>query len=88
MYGEIDPRAFFELLGRVGVAPGEVFWDAGSGTGKPVLLIPDAVFDGTGDGASRGWAVLVRGQRIVSAGPLAPPDLDVRGLFGMYSSRP
>ncbi|HEY8208509.1 MAG TPA: SAM-dependent methyltransferase [Myxococcaceae bacterium] len=38
VYGEIDPRAFFELLGRVGVAPGETFWDAGSGTGKPVLL--------------------------------------------------
>jgi histone methylation protein DOT1 len=38
VYGEIDPRAFGELLDRVGVAPGEVFWDVGSGTGKPVLL--------------------------------------------------
>jgi SAM-dependent methyltransferase len=38
VYGEIDPRAFAELLERVGVAPGEVFWDVGSGTGKPVLL--------------------------------------------------
>jgi len=38
VYGEIDPRAFGELLDRVGVAPGECFWDAGAGTGKPVLL--------------------------------------------------
>ncbi|MBL0173085.1 MAG: amidohydrolase family protein [Gemmatimonadaceae bacterium] len=38
---------------------------------RPVLLVPDAVFDGTSDAAARGWAVLVRGQRIVSVGPLA-----------------
>jgi len=38
VYGEIDPRGFGELLDRVGVAPGECFWDVGSGTGKPVLL--------------------------------------------------
>ena len=42
---------------------------------KPILLVPDAVFDGTGDGITRGWAVLVRGQRIVSAGPLAQLDV-------------
>ena len=33
------------------------------------------MFDGTGDGITRGWAVLVRGQRIVSAGPLAQLDV-------------
>ncbi len=38
---------------------------------RPILLVPDAVFDGTGDTAKRGWAVLVRGPRIVSVGPLA-----------------
>ncbi|HYV46093.1 MAG TPA: SAM-dependent methyltransferase [Myxococcaceae bacterium] len=38
VYGEIDPRGFGELLDRVGVAPGECFWDVGAGTGKPVLL--------------------------------------------------
>lgn len=38
---------------------------------KPVLLVPDAVFDGVGETAQRGWAVLVRGARIEAAGPLA-----------------
>lgn len=35
------------------------------------LLIPDAVFDGTTDELHKGWAVLVSGQRIAAAGPLA-----------------
>jgi histone methylation protein DOT1 len=38
VYGEIHPPAFADLLERTGVSPGEVFWDAGSGTGKPVLV--------------------------------------------------
>ncbi len=38
VYGEIHPPAFAALLERIGVAPGEVFWDAGAGTGKPVLV--------------------------------------------------
>ncbi len=33
------------------------------------LLRPDRVFDGTGSGAHDGWGVLVRGDRIVGAGP-------------------
>ena len=37
----------------------------------PVLLVPDAVFDGTTDTPHRGWAVLVTGQRITAAGPVA-----------------
>jgi imidazolonepropionase-like amidohydrolase len=37
----------------------------------PLLLVPDAVFDGTSDQLQRGWAVLVQGQRIAAAGPLA-----------------
>ena len=35
----------------------------------PILLLPDAVFDGTTMHA--GWAVLVGGERIVAAGPAA-----------------
>lgn len=37
----------------------------------PLLLVPDAVFDGTTDAPHAGWAVLVTGQRITAAGPLA-----------------
>lgn len=37
----------------------------------PVLLVPDAVFDGTTDQPHAGWAVLVTGQRITAAGPLS-----------------
>jgi imidazolonepropionase-like amidohydrolase len=40
-------------------------------TDTPVLLVPDAVFDGTTDTPHKGWAVLVTGQRITAAGPLA-----------------
>ncbi|MEQ1692608.1 MAG: amidohydrolase family protein [Gemmatimonas sp.] len=36
-----------------------------------MLLVPDAVFDGTSDAVARGWVVLVRGTRIVSVGPPA-----------------
>ncbi|MBL0940138.1 MAG: amidohydrolase family protein [Gemmatimonadaceae bacterium] len=35
------------------------------------LLVPDAVFDGVNDQLHRGWAVLVRGDRIEAAGPLS-----------------
>ena len=38
---------------------------------RPMLLVPDAVFDGTSDAVVRGWVVLVRGTRIVSVGPQA-----------------
>lgn len=38
----------------------------------PVLVLePDAVFDGTSDTLHRGWVVVVRGDRIVAAGPRA-----------------
>ena len=49
--------------------------DAARQPAKPVLVVPDGVFDGTGDGVQRGWAVLVRGQRIVSVGPLSQLDV-------------
>jgi len=41
----------------------------------PVLLLPEAVWDGVGDAPHRGWAVLVRGSKIATVGPasgLAP----------------
>ena len=37
-------------------------------------LVPDAVWDGTGDAAQRGWAVMVRGTRIEATGPVARLD--------------
>lgn len=38
---------------------------------KPILLVPDAVFDGVTDLPQRGWVVLVRGSRIAAVGPAA-----------------
>jgi imidazolonepropionase-like amidohydrolase len=37
----------------------------------PVLLRPDAVWDGDADAPRAGWAVLVRGERIAAVGPAA-----------------
>ena len=53
---------------------------------RTMLLLPDAVFDGVSDAPQRGWAVLVRGARIVSVGPLAslsvPSDAERLALPG------
>jgi imidazolonepropionase-like amidohydrolase len=38
---------------------------------RPVLLVPDAVWDGVADAPQQGWVVLVRGNRIEAAGPVA-----------------
>jgi imidazolonepropionase-like amidohydrolase len=38
---------------------------------RAVLLLPGAVWDGVADAPHRGWAVLVRGERIAAAGPAA-----------------
>jgi imidazolonepropionase-like amidohydrolase len=43
--------------------------DPAAGGGHPVLLRPARLFDGTGDAAHEGWAVLVRGERIEAVGP-------------------
>ena len=40
-----------------------------SSAAAPVVLVPDAVFDG--ERMQRGWAVVVAGDRIVAAGPAA-----------------
>ena len=37
----------------------------------PVVLVPDAVWDGVADAPQRGWIVVVRGSRIEAAGPAA-----------------
>ncbi len=58
------------LVGAAGSVLGAQPADVIRQAARPILLVPDAVFDGTSDAARRGWAVLVRGQRIVSAGPL------------------
>jgi len=42
-----------------------------AGDPRPVLLVPDGVFDGTGEAVHAGWAVLVRGARIDAVGPLS-----------------
>ena len=55
-------------------------------SGKAVLLVPKAVWDGTADLAQEGWVVLVRGERIVAAGPAArvsaPPGTERVVLAG------
>ncbi len=53
---------------------------------KPILLIPDAVFDGVSDKPQGGWVVLVRGARISAVGPAAsivvPADAERIALPG------
>ena len=53
---------------------------------KPIVLVPDAVWDGVADAPHRGWVVLVHGSRIVSAGPAeaadAPADAERMALPG------
>lgn len=45
--------------------------DAARAQTKPILIVPDGVFDGTSDVVNKGWGVLVRGQRIAAVGPIA-----------------
>ncbi|MDQ6613156.1 MAG: amidohydrolase family protein, partial [Gemmatimonadota bacterium] len=51
-----------------------------------VLVTPDGVFDGTSDAVHKGWAVLVRGERIAAVGPAAsitvPADAERVALPG------
>ncbi len=68
----------------VSVARGQALPSAAQG--KVTLLLPDGVYDGTGDAVQRGWGVLVRGARIVEAGPVArltvPADAERISLAG------
>jgi imidazolonepropionase-like amidohydrolase len=45
-------------------------------TTRAVLLLPAAVWDGVADAPHRGWAVLVRGERIAAAGPAGGMQAD------------
>lgn len=51
---------------------------------RPILLIPEAVFDGRDGQRHAGWRVLVRGEMIVAVGPdiAVPPDADTIALPG------
>ena len=53
---------------------------------EPVLLVPDAVFDGASESAHAGWAVLVSGGKVVAVGakgsikaPAGTREVDLRG---------
>ena len=41
----------------------------GAMSGRRILLLPDAVWDGVSSAPQRGWAVLIQGDRIESVGP-------------------
>ncbi len=43
----------------------------------PLLLLPDAVYDGTAESVTPGWGVLVRGDRIAAVGD--PDEISVPG---------
>jgi imidazolonepropionase-like amidohydrolase len=44
-------------------------------TSRPVVLVPAAVWDGVAEAPVRGWVVVVRGERIVAAGPSARVEI-------------
>jgi imidazolonepropionase-like amidohydrolase len=45
----------------------------------PILLVPDAVWDGTSDDTKPGWGVLVRDSRIQAVGPVGQLTLPPEG---------
>ena len=53
------------------VLPAAALAQQAGDSGAVKLLIPDAVWDGLSDQPARGWAVVVRGERIEAAGPVA-----------------
>lgn len=62
-------RAVALLLAVLVAAPSRAQSPASPPDSTPLLLLPSRVFDGTD--LHDGWAVLVRGERIVAAGPTA-----------------
>jgi imidazolonepropionase-like amidohydrolase len=67
-------------------APAPAQLQAVTSPAKPIVLEPDAVWDGVADAPHRGWIVVVRGQRIESVGPAAsvhaPDDAERVTLAG------
>src|SRR5262249_51653372 len=57
-----------------------------SGAVRPIVIVPDAVWDGVTDAPHPGWVVVVRGTQIASAGPGAgasvPADAERATLPG------
>jgi imidazolonepropionase-like amidohydrolase len=55
-------------------------------TSRPVLVVPEAVWDGVAKAPARGWVVVVRGARITAVGPAqrveVPPNAERLELAG------
>jgi len=54
-----------------GVASASAQVPSAADSAHRLVLVPDAVWDGTADAAQRGWVVVVRGSRIEAVGPEA-----------------
>jgi imidazolonepropionase-like amidohydrolase len=61
----VVPTLLFAQRGRGGGAPRT------DSTSKPILLVPDRVWNGTDNEPHDGWVVLVRGDKIEAVGPRA-----------------
>jgi imidazolonepropionase-like amidohydrolase len=59
----------FVLLAAGFAAPASAQRPAADTTAPPLVLAPDAVWDGVADSPHAGWLVVLRGQRIESVGP-------------------
>ncbi len=78
-------RRDFLALAPFGMAAAAIPVAARSQTvSKPILLVPDAVFDGRDGQRHAGWRVLVRGEMIIAVGPdiAVPTDADTITLPG------
>ena len=64
-------RRFFILVALVALAGPIRAQRVAPDTAAPTLLVPDRVFDAPAGVERSGWVVLVRGERIVAAGPRA-----------------
>src|SRR2546426_4554328 len=75
------------LLFAAGLAvPASAQRSAADTAAPPLVLAPDAVWDGVADSPHAGWLVVVRGQRIEAVGPAdrvaAPAGAEGEGLPG------
>ena len=61
----------FVLLALALATPAAAAPGAAHDARAPVVLVPDAVWDGVADAPQRGWIVVVRSGRIEAAGPAA-----------------
>jgi len=63
-------------LAWLAAAPAAAQQAPAADTGRALVLVPGAVWDGVADAPRRGWVVVVRGERIAAAGPserVTPP---------------